>query len=48
MTKLQLDLRILLQEDIKLFKEEHPQLNIKDVVFTLKEILHLYESVTNL
>lgn len=48
MTKLQLDLRILLQEDIELFKEEHPQLNIKDVVFTLKEILHLYESVTNL
>lgn len=48
MTKLQLDLRILLQEDIKLFKEEHSQLNIKDVVFTLKELLHLYESVTNL
>lgn len=45
MTKLQLDLRILLEEDIKLFKEEHPQLQLKDVIFILKQLLELYEGV---
>ena len=46
MTKLQLDLRILLEEDIKLFKEEHPQLQLKDVIFVLDEILYLFKSIT--